>query len=267
MEYDGVFPGSEGPIHYHHWAPPGSAGRVVVVTHGYAEHGRRYATLAQELGEKGVAVLAEDHIGHGLSSGERGLIRDFDHVVDDLHTVVGIAACDHAGVPVVMAGHSMGGLLAARYAQRYPGELAGLVLLGAVLGDWAWAREALASPTLPAPPADSSGLSRDPESCARYDADPLVYHGPYHRELLEAEMVALADCNAGLHLLTLPVLFMHGTADPFVPFLPGLEAVRRMPTATKVIRLFDGARHELIHETNRAEVTAELVAFLDRVAA
>ena len=99
-----------------------------------------------------------------------------------------------------------------------------------------------------------------------YADDPLVYHGGYKRPLLEAEVNALDRFNAELDRITMPVLFLHGAADPFVPYRISLEAVQRMPTNDLTIRIYPEARHELVNELNRDEVIAALATFVERVA-
>lgn len=262
-----MFAGSEGSIHYERWAPDGPPRSVVVVVHGYAEYAARYRHVAERLTADAAVVYGPDHIGHGRSEGERALLTDFSHVVDDLRTLVDIALAEHPGRPVVMIGHSMGGLLTSRFAQEYPDDVAGIVLLGAVIGDWNWAREALAQPELPPATTDFSGMSRDEATVEAYSTDPLIYRGRYKRSLLEAEMVALDLFGANIGLLTMPVLFCHGTDDPFVDYRASLEAVQSMPSSDKTIRLYEGARHELVNETNRDEVIEEIAAFVARVTA
>lgn len=261
-----TFSGSEGTVHYRRWGAVGEARRLVLFVHGYAEHGGRYEQAAQALTGEGSVVYAPDHIGHGNSDGERALIRDFEHVVDDLRSLVEIAGGEEPGLPLVMIGHSMGGLLTSRYAERYPDSLAGVGFLGAVLGDWNWAREVLALPELPQEPSDPSGMSRDPEAARGYAEDPLVYHGGYKRPLLEAEVLALDRFNAQIEAITMPVLFLHGEADPFVPYKTSEAAVDKMPAAFKQKKVYPGARHELLHETNREEVIEEILTFLREVA-
>jgi alpha-beta hydrolase superfamily lysophospholipase len=263
---EATFAGSEGAVFYRAWEPGTPPHRIVIIVHGYAEHSARYTHVAEILAAAGSAVYIEDHLGHGHSDGERALITDFEHIVKDLEALAGIAAAEHPGLPVVFAGHSMGGLLASRYAQRHPDRVAGLILMGAVIGDWRWARETLEKPEMPDPPTDWSGMSRDPETVRQYSTDPLVYRGRYKRPLLEAEVVALDRFNAEIGRLTMPVLFLHGHADPFVWYRTSLEAACRTPTADLVVRVFPGARHELVNETNRAEVLGEIVRFVTRVA-
>ncbi len=260
-----TFAGSEGTVHYERWVPTGPPTRTVIVVHGYAEYAARYGHLADSLTAAGAVVYGEDHLGHGHSEGERALIVDFERVVDDLRSLVDIAVGEHPGIPVVMVGHSMGGLLVARFAQRYPDQLAGIVFLGAVIGDWRWARDVLAEPELPQGATDFSGMSRDPAVVEAYGADPLIYRGRYKRPLLEAEIVALDRFQAEIGLMTMPVLFCHGTGDPYVDYRTSLAAVESMPSGDKTIRLYEGARHELVNETNRDEVIADIVDFVDRV--
>jgi len=263
---EATFEGTEGTVFYRAWKPVEEVRRVVVIVHGYAEHSGRYTHVAAALTERGSAVFAEDHLGHGRSAGERALITDFEHIVGDLERLAGIAREEHPGAPLIFAVHSMGGLLTARYAQRHPDRVAGLILLGAVIGDWTWARDVLELPEMPDPPDDWIGMSRDPATVEQYTTDPLVYRDRYQRPLLEAEVVALDRCNAETDRVTMPVLFLHGHADPFVAYRTSLDAACRFPTDDLTVRVFPGARHELVNETNRTEVIDEILRFVERIA-
>ncbi len=261
-----TFDGAAGSIHYERWAGESPPNCIVVIVHGYAEYAARYGHLAERLVADGAVVYGQDHMGHGHSDGERALITDFGDVVADLRTLVDRANADHPGLPLVMIGHSMGGLLTSRFAQGQPEDVAAIGLLGAVIGDWTWAREALAEPDLPPATTDFSGMSRDAAAVEGYATDPLVYRGKYKRPLLEAEMVALDQFQEDLGQLTMPVLFCHGDADPFVDYRTSLAAVEAMPSTDKVIRVYEGARHELVNETNRDEVIEEIANFVRRIA-
>lgn len=258
--------GSEGRVAYRVWEPDGSPSRIVQIVHGYAEHSGRYEHVAEALVADGAVVCAEDHIGHGKSDGVRALITDFEHVVDDIIAAGEIVQVAQPGLPLLLVGHSMGGLLSARVAQRDPHRVAGIAFCGAVIGDWDWAREALKAPELPRVEFDPMALSRDPEVGADYAADPLVYHGQYRRLLLEAEVEALVRFQGEIDRLTMPILFLHGTEDPFVPHERSLQAVESMPTRDLTIHLYEGARHEVLNETNRDEVIGHLREWIRRVA-
>src|SRR5690606_39333908 len=119
------------------------------------------------------------HRGHGRSAGERVLIEDFAGVVEDVHRLVTQARSAYRTVPLVLIGHSMGGMIAARYAQTHPGELAGLALSGPVLGRWDTVPHLLSFAEIPDVPIDPATLSRDPAVGEAYAADELVWHGPF----------------------------------------------------------------------------------------
>ena len=148
---------------------------------------------------------------------------------------------------------------------RWPDDVAGLAFCGAVIGDWQWARDVIEASEIPHVPFDPDAISRDPEAGASYASDPLVYHGQYKRPLLVAEVAALDAFARDLHRLTMPVLLLHGTADPFVPYERSLQAVRDMPTDDVTVHLYDGGRHEILNETNREEVIGDLAAWIDRI--
>lgn len=257
--------GSEGQVFYRQWNPGEPPVRIVQIVHGYAEHGGRYGHVAAALTRLGAVVCADDHLGHGRSDGERALITDFEHVVDDLHTVASVVRREYPGLPLVLVGHSMGGLLAARFAQRWPEEVAGVAFCGSVIGDWQWARDVLLQPELPHVPFDPGGLSRDPQVGAAYAADPLVYHGQYKRGLLEAEVVALDRFDQNIDKLTMPVACLHGTDDPYVPYERALQAVHDMPTSDVTTHVYEGGRHEILNETNRDEVIGHLSDWISRI--
>lgn len=239
----------------------GSPDHVVLLAHGYGEHSGRYDHVAAALVDAGAVVHAVDHVGHGQSDGERVVIADFERVVDDLHAVDEQARAQHPGLPVVLIGHSMGGLIAARYAQRYGDSLAAVVLSGPLVGTWGGTR-LLELDEMPDAPLDTSTLSRDPEVARAYEADPLIWHGPFRRTTVEAIVRALAAVDAGPSLGPLPLLWAHGEDDRLVPLdgsRTGIEHLRGDPS---VERIYPGARHEIFNEINRDEVLADVVAFV-----
>src|SRR3954449_9627398 len=241
--------GTRGRVVVHRWDVD-EARYVVLLSHGYGEHARRYDHVAARLNDDGAAVYAPDHFGHGRSEGERALAEDLEGAVSDLHLVAERAAADHPGLPTVLIGHSMGGLIAARYGQRYGSELAPLVLSGpAVCGHPA--SEALAQmDPIPDVPIDPAVLSRDPEVGRAYAEDPLVYHGPFRRETLMGFGAAVAAVAEGGTFGDLPTFWIHGEDDQLVPLVhtrPAIEAVRG---ARFEERLYAGARHEIFNETN-----------------
>ena len=252
-------------LHVRAWAPAaGDPAFLVVLVHGYGEHIGRYEHVARWLCEHGAVCYGVDHRGHGTSSGERVLIDDFAGIVEDVHRVVTQARTAYRALPLVVVGHSMGGLIAARYVQTHPEEVSGLVLSGPVLGEWAVVDELLAHDEIPEVPIDPATLSRDPEVGAAYAADELVWHGPFKRPTLEAFRVELARATAA-GKVEAPLLWLHGSDDALVPLegtVRGFSPWRGHDGAD-----LPGARHEVFNETNRDEVLGEVARFAARIAA
>ena len=256
LELDG------GRIVVHVWDND-SARYVVLLAHGYGEHARRYDHLAGALVQDGAAVYAPDHLGHGRSQGERALVSDVAVLSDDLDRVRQLSAQDHPGLPVVLIGHSMGGLIATYYAQRHGDGLSALVLSGPAIGRNPDIEALITMDPLPDVPIDPAVLSRDPEVGRIYAEDPLVYHGPFRRETLQAFGAALQAVAEGGQLGPYPVLWIHGAEDQLVP-IAGSRATIELIAPTREERVYEGARHEVFNETNRDEVIADVLAFIGR---
>jgi alpha-beta hydrolase superfamily lysophospholipase len=248
-------------VHVTRWGADDPS-RLVVLVHGYGEHIGRYEHVAQALAARGSDVVGPDHVGHGQSAGDRAVVEDFESVVDDLRTVVQDARGD---LPVVMVGHSMGGLIATRYAQRHGDDLAGLVLSGPAIGLGPVIEGWLAAPELPSDPIDVAVLSRDPAVGEAYAADPLVWHGGWKRPTLQAFAAADRAIAEGPAFGDLPLLYVHGADDQLVPVQLARPVVERLAGPGSELHVLEGARHEVLNELGK-EQTIELIAgFAERV--
>jgi len=241
--------------------------RIVVLVHGYGEHIGRYEHVAAALVERGAEVVGPDHVGHGESEGERVLIADLEHVVDDLGAVIATAQEAHGGLPTVLVGHSLGGLIATRYAQRPDRRpLAGLALSGPAVGLAPAVEQMRASPEIRDAPIDVAVLSRDSAVGEAYAADPLVWHGPWKPTTLDALARATDAVDAGPPF-GLPVFWVHGTDDELVPLELARAAVQRLAGDDLEEHVRQDARHEVLNEIDKDEVIADLAAFVERVSA
>jgi alpha-beta hydrolase superfamily lysophospholipase len=297
-----------GEVFVHAWTPDAArtdaaladaVRAVVVVAHGMAEHGARYARFGQALSARGYAVYAPDHRGHGRTAGgdERlgwagadgwnGMVRDLERLLE-------LAREAHDGAPLVLFGHSMGSVLAQRVAQLRGRELAGLILSGTFgaapgLALAITAASALAfgpgarkpSPLLKQRFADfnrpfapgTTGfewLSRDEAEVRTYVDDPqcgFAFSNRLTLDMLRGYGDVWKPANEARLPKELPVLLFAGERDPVGD---NTVAVRALAARYHALGLRDvrtvfypDARHETLNETNRNEVTRDVIVWLD----
>lgn len=283
------------------WLPEAAPKAVVQIAHGMAEHSQRYTRLADELTAAGYAVYAEDHRGHGETTTARdiGYLGDndgFASVVGDLATVQARAESENAGLPVFLIGHSMGSFLARAYAIQHGESLAGLVLSGTAGDPGLLGRVGTAiaktesrlrgrrarSPLMTRltfgqynaafKPArtEFDWLSRDESEVNAYVADPAcgqVFTAGFYADLLPALARINNDAEVASIPAALPIMVISGDKDPVGANGKGVRAVadqlRHAGVRDLTLQLYPGARHELFNETNRDEVTADVIAWLD----
>jgi alpha-beta hydrolase superfamily lysophospholipase len=259
-------------LHCRAWLP-GSPERALLVVHGWAEHGGRYDELGVWLAGRGCAVHAYDQRGHGRSGGPRGHVRRFDELLDDLARVLDPVRRAHAGRPLFLLGHSMGGLVVARFLVEREPAITGAILSGAALalaGSVSRGRIAAArwlrrlAPRLPSGSGvDPQGLSRDPEVVQRYLADPLV-----HRRMtvsLAAEMLrVMSDTAAAGSRVHVPTLVLHGAEDPICAPQGSRDFAAALRVEGGALQLLPGLRHEILNEPEREQVYASILDWMRR---
>jgi alpha-beta hydrolase superfamily lysophospholipase len=255
--------GGKGRLALHRWSADKPT-FVAVLVHGYGEHAGRYGHVAEALVGAGAAVYAGDHLGHGASEGERALVENREDLVDDTARVVDLARDEQPGLPVVLIGHSLGGIVATRNAQRPDHGLAALVLSAPVIGGNPDLLGLVNLPEIPDIPIDPEILSRDPETGRAYAADELVYHGPFKRATLQAIVDSIDAVATGGDFGDLPTLWIHGDQDGLAPIAHARPAVERVRGTVFEERVYEGARHEVFNETNRDQVIADVLAFIER---
>ncbi len=245
---------------------------TIVLVHGYAEHSGRYDHLVSCLTGRGYTVAALDHRGHGESGGRRAAIRRFDDYVDDLGLLMERAAAADPDLPVILLGHSMGGLIAIRYALAHQQDLAGLVVTGPALvidegvspvTKRVGALIARLAPDLPLLPNRPGVLSRDPEVERRFAADPLCYTGRVRAGVAHQMLLAAINTEGRLDQLTLPLLIMHGADDTLTSPAGSRLLHERASSPDTTLVVWPGLRHEIFNEPERDEVIAHLLSWLD----
>ena len=253
--------GSHGKLFVRRWSIDSPA-RVIVIAHGIGEHGGRYEHVARRFCDDGATVYAPDHAGHGRSGGEFGHIESVEELADDLGLVIDLAREENPGLPLVLVGHSLGGLISTRYLQRNGTDaLAALVLSGPFYGNDAY-EALLGMDPLPEVEIDTAILSRDPAVGAAYAADELVYHGSGDRQTLTAVFDAVSAVKSGPDRSGVPICWVHGGADPLAPVDLSRAEVDRLHGPEFEAHVYPGAMHEVFNETNKEEVLDDVSAFV-----
>ena len=283
------------------WLPEGRPRAVLQIAHGLAEHSGRYARLAAALNAASYGVYASDHRGHGpeAPAADLGHFADeggWEKVVGDLWTLNRLIAAEQPGTPIIFIGHSLGSFLGRGFIAEHSDALAGAALSGssgkppaiATLGRLIARAERLRlgkrgksrlifqmwfgdfnKPFRPARTA-FDWLSRDEREVDAYVADPLCGF-PFTTQLAIDVLDALPRVTGRENLARirkdLPIYVFSGERDPVGANIKGLIAdLKAAGFAKLTTRLYPGARHETLNETNRDEVTRDLITWLDGVA-
>lgn len=259
-----TFEGSRAEISARWWRDPDvTPTHAVMLVHGYGEHIGRYEHVAAALVANGAVVYGPDYLGHGRSGGERVVVESYDDVLADVVVVHDRIRHDVPDLPVVLIGHSMGGMIGARYAQVHESELVAVVLSGPVIGRFELLEVLLASDDNLDVPIDVAVLSRDDAVGRAYADDPFVWHGPFRRPTVEAMAATVAAIDGAGPLGELPLLWIHGSEDALVPIEGSRYGIERLRGTTFESHEYPGARHEILNETNSAEVLADVTTFIN----
>lgn len=256
-------------LHAQGWLPAGEPRDVIVIAHGYGEHGGRYGNLVERLVPGGYALYALDHRGHGRSEGRRGLVDRMDRVIEDFHAFVGEVRARHGGSQVKLIGHSMGGNVAFGYALRWPDDLSGLILSGPLIGGSASFVQRLAvrmlsalAPGLGTVALPAEAVSRDPQVVAAYKGDPLVTLGKVPARTAHELFAPLPGYLRDAPGMKVPVLVQHGEADSLVPLAGAKPAIDAIGASDKTVITYPALFHEIYNEPEKERVIGDLAAWL-----
>jgi alpha-beta hydrolase superfamily lysophospholipase len=269
------------------WSGSDEPKAIVQLAHGMGEHAARYARLAEALVDHGYVVYANDHRGHGRTAGgeeRHGVLgpAGWDGLVDDLGAVSELARKEHPGIPLVVLGHSMGSFALQQYLLDHSADLDAAVLSGTSAADMVLAGIDTSEPVelsafnAPYEPGRTGyeWLSRDEAEVDLYVADPDCGFSLDMEAFgqMAASGAATADPKRIANIRPdLPIYLFSGTGDPIAGEGALIELVgdryREAGVRDVTVKLYPGARHETLNETNRDEVTADLIAWLDRVVA
>ena len=289
-------------IHCIEWRPEETPRAILQIAHGIASHVSRFEPLAEYMCARGVAVVGNDHLGHGesvASEEDRMFFAEtggWDMALADLRTLTELTHREFPGVPLFLLGHSMGSFLARCYAIRWQDGLDGLILSGT--GQQSGALVS-AGRTMAESEAKRKGarfksdklekimfgsytkrikpcrtpldwLSRDSETVDRYIVDPQCGETP--SAALVCDMlggIAYMSKPENLKRMnkTLPVFFFAGDADPVGDYGKGVvrSYLGYLDAGMQdvTLKLYHGGRHEMLNEVNREQVRGDILGWIN----
>lgn len=289
-------------LHAFRCIPEGEVRAVLQLSHGMVEFIDRYKPLAEYLAARGILVTGHDHLGHGGSirtKDDYGYFAEPDGnraVLDDLHALAVRTRLLYPGVPYFLLGHSMGSFYARQYIAEYGGELTGAILLGtgfqpkalvataralcrvlAVFYGWHHRSKLVARLSFMGYNKGLEGrtgsdwLNRDAAEVDKYRADERctfiftlnAYYSMFTGILRLHDPAFISQTPKRL-----PLLFLAGDADPVGEQGRGVQravqSLRDVGVEDIQLKLYSGARHELLVEQNRAEVFADIAQWIER---
>lgn len=288
-------------LYVNQWLPDGPAKAMIMLSHGMAEHSGRYARLAEALCAAGYGLYAPDQRGHGRTAdeGTLGLYAEKDgwnKVVGDLASLNQHIGQQQPGLPIILLGHSMGSYIAQAYLLHHSASLNGAILSGSNYQPVALYRAAGVIARLERARQGLRGrsalidflsfgsfnkafkpnrtafdwLSRDPLEVDKYINDPLCGFRCTNQLWIDllgglqqiSKASNLAQIDPGL-----PIMIMGGECDPVSEgkHLKSLaHALREDGCQNLQLNIYPQARHEVFNETNRDDVTADVLKWLDQ---
>ena len=288
-------------LHAVRWVPEGKVVCILQIVHGMAEYIERYEELAQFLGEKGILVTGDDHLGHGKSvepGGTYGYFCEQDPatvVVRDVHRLKKMTQEDYPGIPYVILGHSMGSFILRNYLFRYGTGIEGAIICGTgsqpqilvkfckilaalqrmFLGDKHVAKliDSLAfgsyNNRIPDVKTSSDWLCTDDQVVESYVKDELcgfTFTVNGFRTLFELLNRLNKMENVSRMPKDLPVYFIAGEMDPVGNYGKGVrkayEDFKKAGMERLSLKLYPEGRHELLNEKNKKQVYEELYLWI-----
>lgn len=273
-------------IHAYRWDAEQTRGAesplaVVQISHGIGEHARRYDAFARALAAQGYTVYADDHRGHGQTGSEqgggdparlgplgKGGLKAAEAAILQLTELIREW---HPGVPLVMFAHSWGSLMAQRLLNAHPRAWDALILSGSAFRTLRYMESGKLNAKWAADGATGfEWLSRDPAVWEAFGADPLCFDADTAKLLGIADTLKLVGKPGAGLASDVPILITAGSEDP----LSRGDSLRLLAEAYRArgvrdvrLKIYQGARHEIINETNRDEVVQDLITWItDRVA-
>lgn len=303
-KFEFYIPSSDGISRLHgiQWAPTGEVRALLQISHGMVDHIARYDDFARAMNVRGIAVIGHDHLGHGKTGSreKHGIFAEENgafYVLEDIRIAAGYGKRQYPGVPHYILGHSMGSFFVRRYLTLHADTVDGAVIMGTgsqsllLLQAGSMAvrlavekdgrrdhnkqlhRLVLGSYNKSFEPGKTSHdwLSRDAEQAVKYEADPdcqFTFSNGAYEDFFQIMLDLKKEKQFERIPKGLPILLISGDCDPVGEQGKGVKRVykslKRMALTDVTMKLYKGARHELLNETNKKEVFADIGNWVEK---
>ena len=269
---EGTFKSTDGlELYCQNWLPEGEPKAVIVIVHGMGEYGGRHPHVVESLVPKGYAIYAADHRGHGRSPGKRMFVNKWSEYLDDLGRFIKLVKERWVGRPFFLYGHSMGGNITLSYVLRHPDGYNGVIASAPAVGKldippilafMSKIMSRLAPAMQVKSNFDTNDISRDLAESEAYGNDPLVQNFATPR--FGVEFSAAAEwAMAHAAEFKPPLLMIHGDSDNIVNVSASHSFFAQVPHDDKKLIVYEGGVHESHNDIHRAQVLADIEAWLE----
>ena len=276
-QFEGFFTGYKDiKLHYQKWEPENHKG-TLIITHGQAEHSDCYHRVIKALENSGWLIWAWDWRGHGKSEGIRGYADDFNDYCNDFECFLNNVYQDKktANKPVVLLGHSMGGLIQLKTlltTNKWPvtAQVLSSPLLGIAVEVPAYKEIGAAVLSILAPKVTLGNeivetfCSMDPEVIKEYKKDPLR-HNKISSKVYLGSKIAMSYCHERANKISIPTLMQIPEVDPIVSSPAAMEFFHKIHAEQKELKIYKNRRHEIYNDLGREEAFSDLLRFLKGV--
>jgi acylglycerol lipase len=259
----------------HIWLPSQPPHAIIILQHGYAEYASRYLTshhaLIHHFLSAGYAVYAMDIWGHGSSPGTRAVAHLGKAVDDHLELRCLVHEKEGTGKPVILFGHSLGGLITAGSVTKNGEGVNGVILTGPALpGPFPYvarlvlgvAVRAMPTVSIPGRSVSIDGLTRDEKELQKYFADPLFSKKSICFQLAATTLDVADDVRSRMSDWTVPTLVLHGNADTYCDWKASEAIVEGIKSEDKEFGVYEDGRHELLHDLEGDEVLERILRWI-----
>jgi acylglycerol lipase len=261
----------------HIWRPRQPPYRAtIILQHGYTEYAHRYITshnnIISRLVKSNYIVYAMDMWGHGDSPGTRGIVHVGKAVKDHLELRT-FARDQNPDTPMVLFGHSLGGLVTAGSAVANLGNVNAVILTAPAFPEPLPYAARLAAgvvtrmiPKWPVPgrKGDLSGMTRDEKEIEKFKDDPLVHNDAISFMLAATALDVSQEVLAALEKWTVPTMVLHGNADSYCDWKGSEKFVQGINSEDKVFGAYEEGRHELLHDLEGDKVLERVMEWIEK---